>query len=270
MLRYKLNTLAERREGTVVQLPMVQATNAAEVAFLRALRRMLRQIGAAVNADIIPAVLREYARQQAQVRITGDVSSGDFDAVKNLSLALARGVARTVESILSLEAQRHTKSFMANAKRALGIDLSAVVRNEDLGDYMQTASTRAAGLITNLAEDMVHRIQQTVTTAVTTGQPVKELKRQLVEQYGIADRRAQLIARDQTAKFNSDLNRIRHEQAGIEQYVWRTSHDERVRSRHRALDGKIYAYGERTGAENGLPPGQPIRCRCIAQAIVKF
>ena len=53
-------------------------------------------------------------------------------------------------------------------------------------------------------------------------------------------------------------------------YVWRTSKDERVRPRHQHIDGIAYEYGKPTGAEQGLPPGQPIQCRCIAQAIVTF
>ena len=59
-------------------------------------------------------------------------------------------------------------------------------------------------------------------------------------------------------------------QAGIEKYTWRTSQDELVRPRHARLEGNVYRYGEPTGAEDGLPPGQPIQCRCVAQAIVSF
>mgnify|MGYP000156213867 CR=1 FL=1 len=71
-------------------------------------------------------------------------------------------------------------------------------------------------------------------------------------------------------KFNADLNRIRHEQAGVTEYEWMTSRDERVRARHRKLHGTVYTYGKPTGAESGLPPGQPIRCRCVARAVVRF
>jgi SPP1 gp7 family putative phage head morphogenesis protein len=86
----------------------------------------------------------------------------------------------------------------------------------------------------------------------------------------MSDNRAKLIARDQTAKLNSDLNRFRQDQAGVDKYVWRTSQDERVRARHRGLEGKVYEWGEPTGAEDGLPPGQPIQCRCVAQGVVEF
>jgi uncharacterized protein with gpF-like domain len=83
----------------------------------------------------------------------------------------------------------------------------------------------------------------------------------LQEQFGITDRRAK-IARDQTSKLNSDLNKIRQQQAGVTTY--------KVRERQRKLDGKSYKWGEATGVENGLPPGQPINCRCLARRIVEF
>ena len=53
-------------------------------------------------------------------------------------------------------------------------------------------------------------------------------------------------------------------------YTWMTSRDERVRPRHKELDGKEYEYGKPTGAEDGLPPGQPIMCRCVARGIVEI
>ncbi|WP_442880212.1 minor capsid protein [Aurantimonas sp. A2-1-M11] len=63
---------------------------------------------------------------------------------------------------------------------------------------------------------------------------------------------------------------MRHQQAGVASYVWMSSRDERVRERHRALDGKEYRYGEPAGAEQGLPRGQPIQCRCVARGIVEI
>ena len=159
---------------------------------------------------------------------------------------------------------------MATAKRALGINLSAVVRDEDLADYLQAAVARNTSLIQSLSDDIVKRIEQTVYTNSIAGNSVTTLRKSLQAQFGITDRRARLIARDQTGKFNSDLNKIRQQQAGVTSYVWLTAHDERVRPLHKKLDGNTYKWGEPTGAEEGLPPGQPINCRCVARGVVEF
>jgi len=176
----------------------------------------------------------------------------------------------TVGRILDLEAQRHTETFMATAKRALGVNLAAVVRDEDLTEYLQAAVARNTSLIQSLSDDVVKRIEQAVYTNSIAGNSVATLRKELQKQFGITDRRANLIARDQTSKFNSDLNKIRQQQAGVTSYTWSTAHDERVRPLHKKLDGNTYKWGEPTGAEDGLPPGQPINCRCVARGIVEF
>jgi SPP1 gp7 family putative phage head morphogenesis protein len=60
---------------------------------------------------------------------------------------------------------------------------------------------------------------------------------------------------------------MRHKAAGFTKYQWTTSGDERVREEHVDLDGNIYRYDEPTDEQDGLQPGQPINCRCLAEPI---
>lgn len=273
-VRYNIAKLAasntRRRKGSKAKLPEIHGGAGAERSYLAALRRILSELHKAVRTDVLPVAERELAQQRAASRVTADIDSEMFDRIKHLGQALGVLANSTVERILGLEARRHTETFMRQAKSTLGIDLTAVVRLEDLEDYLATAATRNAGLIRGLTEATIQRVQTTVTNAVLNGKTASELRKELTADFQFSDRRAKVIARDQIAKTNSDLNRIRHTQAGITEYVWRTSRDERVRPLHQRLDNRVYKYGERTGAEQGLPPGQPILCRCIAQAIVEF
>lgn len=279
MLKYDMaklgRSVAVHKPGTTVQLPKIEAPLGLEQQYLKVLRAMLRQIAAAVREDVLPVVEREMAQRKAtqavtQDALTLDVDSSTFERIKQLGRALGLIASDAVSRILNLEGQRHTAKFMETAKRTLGIDLSAVVRDDDLTEYLETAATRNAGLIQGLVDATIQRIQTTVTNTVLSGGTATELKKTLVSDFKFSDNRAKLIARDQISKTNADLNRLRHTQAGITDYVWRTSHDERVRPRHRACDGNTYEYGKPTDAEQGLPPGQPIQCRCVAQAIVEF
>ena len=52
---------------------------------------------------------------------------------------------------------------------------------------------------------------------------------------------------------------------GIEKYQWSSSGDGRVRPSHRQFDGKIYTWAE--GSPEGHP-GDPIMCRCVANAVL--
>lgn len=267
MIRYRLSEIAAGRKGTSVALPVIAGTLSAEHDYLKALRAILRELAKETRKTIVPLAVAEIQANRAMVR---DVDRTWFERLLSLSVRLVGVAEAMVTRILRLEAQRHTDRFMQAAKQALGIDLRAVVRQEDLADYLEAVATRNAGLIRGLSDETVNRIQAIVTNAVINGRPANDLKAELTKQFKFSDRRARLIARDQIAKFNSDLNRIRHQQAGVTEYRWRTSHDERVRPLHQKLDGTVYKYGEPTGAEQGLPPGQPINCRCIAQGIVTF
>lgn len=256
---YKIADLMRRggRRSANVILPPISGTLQTERAYLKAERAMLRGIARLVVDIIVP-------------RYVGDADAQSFDRLKRIAEALVRVAQTTVNRILGLEAIRHTEKFVQVARSTLGIDVSAIVTQEDLTEYLAIAARRNADLIKSQSDDMIRRIEQATITNQLAGNPVSVLRKKLTDEFGIADRRAKLIARDQTAKLNSDLNRIRQTQADVKRYQWMTSHDERVRELHRRIDGNEYQWGKPTGAESGLPPGQPIQCRCVARGIVRF
>ena len=77
------------------------------------------------------------------------------------------------------------------------------------------------------------------------------------------------------------MNRRRHEQAGVTEYKFRTSEDERVRATHRPMDGLRCRYDDptvylsdgkwvsRSNVGGVLKhPGQDYQCRCVSLGIV--
>ena len=81
-------------------------------------------------------------------------------------------------------------------------------------------------------------------------------------------KRAKLIARDQSSKLNSALNQQRQQNFGVEEYVWRTSGDERVRDNHRSKNGKTFRWDD--PPKDTGHPGQDVQCRCVAQPIINM
>ncbi len=267
MQRYDLAKMATRRRKGSVTLPPVEESAAGVRAYRAALRRMLKAIAKEAQAGVVE---RYKAEQQVGNRFGDMADESWFVGLVSLTIRLLAEVDRTVDDILRLEARRNTKGFMRAARRAIGVDLAGVIQENDMDAALRSVMLRNAGLIKNLAEDATNRVQQATLFAYTNGHSVRQLQSRLRNEFGILDRRAQLIARDQLSKASADFNRLRHQQAGITHYRWRTSADERVRERHRRLDGIVYEYDKPTGAEEGLPPGQPVACRCIAQGIVEF
>jgi SPP1 gp7 family putative phage head morphogenesis protein len=91
---------------------------------------------------------------------------------------------------------------------------------------------------------------------------------ELEQRYDVSQSRAALISRDQTNKFNGELNKARQTSLGIDGYTWRTSEDERVRPSHQAINGNHYAWEGEPAPPEGHP-GHPIQCRCQAEPDVE-
>lgn len=262
MQSYSLSTMAQRMPNTTAMFPVIHESAGLQRSYLAELRRFLKSASGSVRDIILPS----YQRRA----LVTDTNEDDFKNFENILAALVRATQQVIRGFLDLEGKRHTERFVEASRRAFGIDLKGIVTGEQLSDYLDQVALRNAGLVKGMSDDLAKRIRTITTNALVNGETVGQLQKKLKHELGVTDSRARLIARDQTAKLNAELNKKRHQQAGIEEYIWRTSKDERVRDRHKKINGKKFKYGEPTPAEQGLEPGQPIQCRCIAQAVVRF
>ena len=59
--------------------------------------------------------------------------------------------------------------------------------------------------------------------------------------------------------------------AGIEEYIWSTTGDERVRDSHRELNGKKFRWDTPPENSDGRAchPGEDYQCRCIGRPVFK-
>lgn len=123
-------------------------------------------------------------------------------------------------------------------------------------------------LIKSIPEQYFDRIADDIYENVTTAQRwevlADKLYNTLDDDLDITRNRANLIARDQTAKMNSAFNEDRQTSIGITHYQWQTAGDERVRETHAANDGEVFAWDD-PPAETGHP-GEDVNCRCVALA----
>lgn len=263
--KYDLARIAREqgaRRGNVKMAP-IEERRGSVLAYRRELKAFLRELAKITRTEILP----RYAQDR---RITRDAAAEDwFESLFSRRARLEGGLRAAADRVFREEGRRHSRVFHEAAKAALGIDIAALIDREDLAPLLREAGERNAALIRSLGDDAINRVQQQVYAATSNGSSISSLRKSLVTQFRIAGRRADLIASDQMAKLNSDMTQFRQQQAGVTRYIWRTSQDERVRQLHRAVDGKEYTWGKPTDAEDGLPPGKPIRCRCVAIPIIE-
>lgn len=151
---------------------------------------------------------------------------------------------------------------------ATGVNLQSLVQNENLEDTLIVSTNENVNLIRSIPEEYFKKIEQAVYTGTTQGSKASSLIKQIKDIGKVTTNRAKLIARDQTSKINSALSQQRQQNLGIEEYVWRTSEDDRVRESHRSKNGKVFRWDD--PPKDTGHPGADIQCRCVAQPIIKL
>ena len=132
-------------------------------------------------------------------------------------------------------------------------------------------------LLDSLGDYLIDRINTIVSNAVLDGDQWEEVADKL-ESEAIPEARADFIARDQVGKLNGTLAKGRQVDAGVDEYEWDTSMDERVRDTHETLQGKICRWDDPEVYKDDDKdewqqrdsdmfighPGDDYQCRCVA------
>ena len=121
----------------------------------------------------------------------------------------------------------------------IGID----VRRIGLGHLVDQFLNENIRLVEEAGRSYADKVREVFEQPYASTLRVEELKKQLLKQQDISKARADLIARDQVLKFNGQINQERQRRAGVTQYVWSTSQDERVRPDHAPPEPRLATPG---------------------------
>lgn len=122
-------------------------------------------------------------------------------------------------------------------------------------------------LISHATEDWLDDVKDTLDEDEANGLRVEEIAKHLEQRSDVSAARARLVARDQTLKLASSITQARQTQAGVSQYRWSTSKDERVREMHADLEGQIIDWDDPPVTDkygNTNHAGQDYQCRCVS------
>lgn len=170
-----------------------------------------------------------------------------------------------VERFAGRTSAAQKRALLKQTKAALGVDI--FVPDTGIPAVLDGFVSENVSLITSIPEKMFSDIESTITRALQRGTSTRDLTGQISKQFGVARRRAQLIARDQISSLNGQINKHRQTSMGIEKYKWRTSGDERVRKLHASREGVEFEW---SNPPSDGHPGEPINCRCTAEPVLSF
>ena len=118
-------------------------------------------------------------------------------------------------------------------------------------------------LIKVVQGEHLDKIGLSLKRGIREGRLQKDIVKDIRQMTDMSKRRAMLIARNAPLQYSGALTRHHQTSAGIKQYRWQTSHDERVRASHRDRDGRIFQW-----ESSGPHPRSDVNCRCDAIPIL--
>lgn len=186
------------------------------------------------------------------------------EVIRKIRVTLTEAFSERNTSPEILRSLRTVAGFNSRElSRVLRVDVPA-----DLGMREVTAQFVRENL--RLVRGMADKAGREVEGVLTGGIGVRaeDLAAAVAERFQVAESRAALIARDQTLKVNGFLTRTRQQAAGVTEYEWVSSKDERVRPEHAEADGNVYRWDTPPAETGGFHPGEDINCRCTANPIL--
>lgn len=254
--------------------------DSAEREYTRKLLRYARELAANVERELIPELEKIAAEYAADARRDAwtDTLAALIAELDRLGAAGAVTTSEALPTQFSTVSKFNEAQFKMVVKANTGFDLPPVMpgapkallglsvfRDEPfLVPLAQGWIAENTSLIKSLPTRLNPELEGIIRRGVMGGASVRDLKEQLRARYGVTEYRATLIAQDQTLKLNADLTRERLTSVGVDQYIWRSVQDSRVRPEHVEYNGRTYAFTKPPPDGN---PGRPVRCRCRPEAV---
>lgn len=160
------------------------------------------------------------------------------------------------------------KQFVSTTRTVSSSDLEIPINPKFEEELKEAYTLNLDKYIKGWYDEAILRLRQKVSENVHEGYRASNLIDIIRSERGISQRKATFLARQETSLLTSSYREIRYKDIGVNQYIWSTSHDERVRPDHRLLNGKKFDFDhppitdQATGARNN--PGEDFNCRCVA------
>lgn len=230
-----------------------------------------------MNASLILHIQAEWKRGDPDIGF----ATGDASPTVGLRRALSKwgriwsskldDLSDKLSKQFALKNYRYTDNALKQAFRAAGFTVKFKPTVASVEAY-RTVAAEQVNLIKSIPAQYLKDVQTSVWSSVMRGGDQHELASEIRRNYGVSNRRAALIARDQNAKAKAVMENTRRRELGITEAVWLHSHAGITpRPTHVAMHGKVYKtadgmYDSDEGKQ--VWPGELINCRCVSKPVI--
>jgi len=267
------NRLLSKYKSQPLLIDNIKPSTKVDLLNTRLLTELVSRINTRIKQDLIPKLkLYEsyYSNKVMDSSVLLDLDYvDDIKSVINTITLDYSGITfnQIVESVVKQFAENSQKDITAaltkEINRLVGIDISPFIQSHT-DDIKQTLEY-CKDYIVSIPQKYLADVQSTVLLNIQKGMRSSSIIKELANQYGITLNRAKVRARDQTSKLNLALTTAKAKDIGSDEFKFSTSQDERVRSTHRAADGKLCKVGDSV-----YNLRYDVMCRCVLIIVVHF
>lgn len=255
-LRAILRAQGRRRPLT---LRPIQTTQAQAKALQRIYAPIMQVWSEGVRERILPAYARSLATftGDSPADIEVEIEAVDEEAVR--ATLDFRALFREWAQSLMLW---HVNRIGQQLTYATNVDLTTQLggANETIEDLL----ARNTALVRDVSDQARGRIADIVFRGLQQRTPIRDVAKEINDALGLGRARSLRIASDQTVKLSAALDRLRQDQLGFTEFVWKHSGKVHYRPEHKERDGKVFSWQSDVALID--PPGYAPFCGCHARA----
>ena len=276
-LSKKREAWAAPRNATIKGEPLTYPAAVSE-RYEKALNKLIR----GMRADYQRELLKLFRTHSTDSAIAMDENIGSqarilfSDLGKKWSKLFSRQSKSISENMIKGVSNHSYKNLESSLKKISGgLTIKVPEMPAGLIEIQKAAIAENVALITNISTQYQQRVEQVVYSSISTGgRGAADIYDELIRVGGMTERRAHLIATDQTKKSTSAYNLERAKSVGIKKGIWRhSSAGGEPRKKHVNFDGKEFDLNEPPAiGDKGarVMPGYEINCRCYWVPVVDF
>lgn len=274
------------------KLSPIKESKRIQLEYLRELRKLANSLKKQVREKIIPMLKTSQVTEVT----TDSVSSiiAQLELLRNDMLNVTPFADRVSKEVVESVNANSKNKFLVGVNAAVGVNLTRVLKEENLTDIVALQRQKNKVLIKSIPEEFLKGVEITVQNGLAQGLRPEAIAKQLNGIKGISsvfgklDNRVKMIARNEISTINANINKARFQNLGIKIYQWKTAQDDRVRPDHNVMNNKyckfeddsVYADSlkdakagkwKKRASIGGVQLGTGIdfNCRCASIAIIE-
>lgn len=280
LLTKKRQAWAEPRQATLKGSRLTPYSGAASAKYDAALQRLVKAMRKEYNREVLK-LFKTHADEESALAMDASLASQArilFNALgKKWAQLFASNATRMTERMIDTASMASKRDLGESLKKISGgITIPVPEMPAALQEQVTAATAENVGLIKSVQQQLHERISQLVLRSVATGgKGAAEIFEEIRHYEGLSEKRAKLIAIDQTRKIQTVMNVERAKAVGMKRFEWlHSGGSAHPRKLHQSYDGRIFEYDnppiidDRTN-ERGYP-GQAINCKCTMVPVLEL